>query len=181
MKTILTIISAGVLFIATSCQKSQDVQPAGDNASTSDRSILPTNNLSASATSPTRVDERIVYFNNIQYAVQLQASALPPVSVDGVGATKLNTLYLIRQALGTATPFLGIVSLLPQSAYNATALWQVVVVDFTSPYTKPYQLTSADEIAKLLAMPTSGMVATKANLYYQMQMAPLKDQPTIKL
>jgi hypothetical protein len=177
MKTILTMISAGLLLIATSCQKSQDVQPANDNASTSERGILSGNNLNVSATSPTRIDERVVYFNNNRYAVRLQASALPPQEAGTTGGMKVNTFYVIREEMGTKNDFLGILNALPGKQYSPLQLWQVVTLDFIVPYTKPYQLTSADQVAKLLSNPTSGMIATKTTFYFQMQMAPLADQP----
>jgi hypothetical protein len=184
MKTILTMISAGLLFIATSCNKSQDVQPAADNStisstsSTDDNSGRPT--LATYNLVAEQINQRVVYFSNLQYAVQMKlyGNVVPGTSLP-ISFNRTNTMYLIKESVadGSRSRFLPVLDKLPVTNFTSGALWQVVVLSFNETLTKPWQLTSSKDIQLYLSMPNSGIRATKTNSFFQMQMAPLADQP----
>src|SRR5690348_299590 len=124
MKTILTMISAGLLFIATSCNKSsmQDIKPADDNTTTAARGGFPETYPRVIMPAQTGV-----YFDNKVFKINLKTGVPAPYHV------VINSLYVIREPLlpGTMLPrFLPIVNTLPTVNYDESTLWEVVYLTF---------------------------------------------------
>jgi hypothetical protein len=180
MKTILTMISAGLLFISTSCNKTseQDMQPANDNSISSSERPGPYVNAFQLST---------IMFNGTRYTAQLRAypystAIAADVPDPAMIAPTINTMFVIKETVlpGTVARFVPVVSALPTGGFTSSTLWRQVYVTFTSQVTKSYQLLSADEITKmLLVQPNAALVATNTDFYFQMQLAGAIDQPAI--
>jgi hypothetical protein len=196
MKTILTMISAGLLFFATSCEKSStqdDMRPA-DNAPTSiggassdDKAgtLTATNDRNTSigtAVDMNFITQMTVYFDAVQFRVLAKPSApkgdvfLSP-SIAALPIT-INKLYVIQDiaAGGTITRFLPVIDMLPESQFNSRVLWQQVNIVFLDAAARPFQLTSGPQIVKMLQAPNPDIVASETNSFFELQMS-LKDQP----
>jgi len=161
MKTILTMISAGLLFITTSCDKTQEVKPASDNSSTVSR---PMAQISPAVFMPAQTP---VYYNGRIFNVKLQADNPSPYLTHVL----VNSLYMISAPSlpGTTAPrFIPIMNALPTVKFDASTIWEVVSITFTSNVgIRPYQLQSLDEIDKLLAQPNPLITENKTGAYFE--------------
>jgi hypothetical protein len=181
MKKILTIISAGLLFMTISCNKSsmQDMQPANasDNTGGNSRVSSP-----ISTTSTGLISQMTVYYNDALFKVnakRVTGANLPPTPINP--SPVLHTMYVIKAGNlpGTTVPrFDPILDTAPRFVFTSSDIWQVVIITFTDPTTKPYQFTSAAEITGILYGPNSFLSATPTRVYFEMEMAPLMVQPT---
>jgi hypothetical protein len=158
MKKILTMISAGLLFITTSCTKTQDVQPANDTSlSPQERSAISDN-----GTKPILLD-KTVYYNTQLFNVKLMSYL---TLGDGVRPV-VNTMYVITESAtpGTAARFFPVLNKLPSGNFSNREVWQVVNIIF-GPTMPPFQVRSEAEITRLLSV--GAVVAEKTDLFYQM-------------
>jgi hypothetical protein len=167
MKSIVTILSAGLLFFATSCEKNstQDVQPTTDNTNAlQDRP--------AALITP-RYTQQAVYANNHVYMLRIRPEVVSPYT----NHILVNTLYVIKNTVpGSTNLYAPIVNELPTEGFSHTTVWELVYLTFY-PSTLPFQLTSARQITEMLAKPDAPLSVYKTGTYYQAMMAPLKDQP----
>jgi hypothetical protein len=148
MKKIFSIISAGLLFVATSCNKSSDVQPASDQSS--EMQQRPDGSRLGLTTST-------VYYSNQLFNVNMLAATIIP------NAT-VNLLYVIKAPAGTSG-YLSVINKLPSGNLDRTVLWQQVVVSFLGD-ARPTQPHSEAEIAKMIS---AGLVSVeKTNNYLEM-------------
>jgi hypothetical protein len=169
MKTILTMISAGLLFITTSCNKSsmQDVKPVDDNTTTAARGGFP-------ETFPRVImsTQSAIYYNNKTYKVALKTNAPSPY----IHHVLVNSLYVIREPLlpGAFSPrFIPIVNALPTINFDASTVWEVVYLTFSDVGMRPFQLQSQQDVNKVIS---SGLVTvTKTNAFLELALS--KDQP----
>jgi hypothetical protein len=158
MKTILTMISAGLLFVSTSCNKTymQDVQPASENTSVAERSasLQP-----VPMPMPAYFNSKIYMFKTLPYQTQHN------------NHVAVNSLFVITAPAlpGTFSRFVPIVNALPTTGFSTQALWEQVNITFNAT-TRPYQLSSTAEIFRLLSLPNSPIVATKTGAFYQVTM-----------
>jgi hypothetical protein len=187
MKTILTMISAGLLFFATSCEKNsvQDNAPAREaNAS----AISDVNDGSSDRVGPItmlnteRAQQISVYFDATLHKVEVRPNLLGAIPVNAITpgvVPTVNTMYVFKEVVppGTVARFIPIVNALPRTDFSASALWNVVILTHTNLQTKPIQLYSSREVENMLLLSTSGLVATNTDMYLQMQMSPLWLQP----
>jgi hypothetical protein len=187
MKTILTMISAGLLFFATSCEKNtmQDNAPARE---TNSSAISDANDANADRVGPismsntARAQQISVYFDATLYKVEVRPSLLGAIPVNAITpgvVPTINTMYVFKEVVppGTVARFIPIVNVLPSTGFSASALWNVVILTHTNLQTKPLQLYSSREVERMLFLSTSGLVATNTDMYLQMQMSPLWLQP----
>jgi hypothetical protein len=151
MKTILSIISAGLLFIATSCNKSQDAQPASSQSS--DIQQRPDG-------SGLSLQTKTVYYSNQLFNVKLRSWIEGPQAL-------VNTYYVIlSNEPGTAMQYLPVIDKLPSGNFYPTALWQLVNIKFNLG-ARPYQVRSAEEMIKLIK--TNAVTAEKTGILYEME------------
>jgi hypothetical protein len=167
MKNILILISAGLLLISTSCNKSSDVQPATDNSATS---------ADRTATSGTTIGKQMlqhitVYYNTQRFNVTLQRY----LSKSMLSPAAEHTMYVVRESVpeGAKSRFLPVIDALPSGEFSVNQLWRVAYISF-GPGLAPYQPVSAEEILKLLS--TGAAVAENTDIVYEMMMAPSLDQ-----
>ena len=168
MKTILTMISAGLLFISTSCNKSsmQDIKPADDNTATASRGGFPETYPRVIMAAQTGV-----YYNNKIYKVSVKADAPSPY----LNHVVVNSMYIIREPLSpTSVPkFIPIVNALPTINYDASTIWEVVYLTFADVGMRPFQLQSQQDVNKVIA---GGLVTvTRTNAFFELALS--KDQP----
>jgi hypothetical protein len=107
MKKILAIISAGLLFVAISCNKSSndDIQPAVNNSTTA------ADRITLGETSKQMLVETTVYYNTQRFNVKLQRHQ----SKTFVSSTAEHTMYVISESApaGVVTKFLPVIDALP--------------------------------------------------------------------
>jgi hypothetical protein len=198
MKTILTMISAGLLFLATSCEKNsnQEMRPADNTpaatteTTNSGKEGVPIVNgadgidLATGVSSIANVDrsdlriQKTVYYNNAMFNVVLKPSTyVSPTSVSTLNMVPVvNTIYAVKPLPGTISLLLPVISALPGREFSSSILWRVELLTFTDLNTKPLQFYSSDEISKMLLVSPAPITATKTGTYYEMQLS-LIDQP----
>jgi hypothetical protein len=162
MKNLLTIIGAGLLLFATSCEKNaQDIKPATDNS----EAQRPMANVAPLYTQMT------VYSGGLQYAIRARLTTVSPAI-----PTKINNMYVIKEAVpaGAVARYIPVLNALPTTGFSAQTVWQLAYVSF-GPGIVPYQFTSSADIALLVEK--NAISVANTNVYYQMQMAPLMFQP----
>jgi len=169
MKSILTLLSAGLLFISTSCNKTsmQDVQPPPENSSLTAQRVDPTVPLPEILT-------RTVYYNTNRFEVKVMPYDNSQMNTYAV----VNTMYIWKEpALAGTARLIPVVTALPEGDFSMHALWEIVYINFGIGGLAPHQFLSADEISSLLAQPHSPLIATKTGTFVEMKMAPLQVQP----
>jgi hypothetical protein len=153
MKKILTIISAGLLLIATSCNKSQDIQPAASE-STSD-----IQQRTEAGSSSLSLATRTVYYSTRLFNVKMMRAPL-------LSRADINLLYVIKTPAGTAGHYLPVINKLPSGNFSRTTLWRQIIVTFTADAARPEQPRSEDEIWKMIERGLAS--AEKTEVYFEM-------------
>src|SRR4051812_45778762 len=160
MKKIFMLLSAGLLLLAISCSKTsqQDVQPASDNASaTLERTAVTDNNASRQM-----LLRATVYYDTKRFNVELQRyqSKIPH--------TSMSKMYVITESnpVGTRPRFLPVVDRIPTVNFTVDAVWQQVYITF-GPGRAPYQITTSQEVEKLLS--TGAVAATPTANFFEMK------------
>jgi hypothetical protein len=162
MKKIFALLSAGLMFVATSCEKNtpQEIQPANDNSF-------------AVAERPAYIPEPLsAYVSGQLYNIW----SLPYDANPGINHVVVNSMYVVKEQVNPGTPrFFPVLSSLPPLYFTNHIVWEKVYVMFTAA-SKPHQFLSSDEIAKALAAPNPSIVIYKTGEFFKLK-ATSKDQP----
>jgi hypothetical protein len=150
MKKILTMISAGLLLVAASCNKSQDILPANDKTTMSQQ--RPDGSVQT-------VQHVTVYYNTQLFNARMMRASLTA----GVAP---NLVYVFKAQAGTSLNFLPVVNKLASRNFDKGVVWQQILVSFTADANRPTQPRSEAEIQKMIS---AGLAtAEKTEVYFAM-------------
>jgi hypothetical protein len=162
MKSIVIILSAGLLFLAISCEKnsSGDIKPSIDNTIVQERSYNGSRQI---------IQELTVFYNTQRFNVRTQHYP----SKTYLGKQEINRMYVISEPQLTCTTikrFLPVVNKLPSGSFSVSVLWQQVNIVF-GPSLIPYQIQSSGEVEKLLSMPNPSIALQYTDAFFEMEMS----------
>jgi hypothetical protein len=188
MKTILTMITAGLLFISTSCTKesAQDVQPAaqGSQVSNNDDGATPSafssSSLAGAAVyqSPATArpalpaDQMLVYFMDRLMTVRFQRVDVIGTTPDPRASMDTQTNHTLYNFKVDGARMIPVIDAMPTSFnFEKGMLWNQVDIEFVMGV-RPQQYTNAKLVFHDLMQDPSTLIAAPTRVVYALALIP---------